>query len=200
MALEIKDVHIDQQAVSAIKHLMNFDNTTKNLEAQVNNKIITRAFIDDIPTHETLSGLMLGRAREQEEQCGSSLVDAHATKRKGQDLVNRVELIRNEIRRQIHNYDQGKEQGPDLSVVEEEIATMVKTLNATSDIIEEISDMAEDELEAVNDLFDLVLVKVFNSTAVSLLQSKIMKVRENLEDLMQYISQADKNSDEVCPL
>ncbi|XP_021959945.2 laminin subunit alpha-1 isoform X2 [Folsomia candida] len=198
MALEIKDVHIDQQAVSAIKHLMNFDNTTKNLEAQVNNKIITRAFIDDIPTHETLSGLMLGRAREQEEQCGSSLVDAHATKRKGQDLVNRVELIRNEIRRQIHNYDQGKEQGPDLSVVEEEIATMVKTLNATSDIIEEISDMAEDELEAVNDLFDLVLVKVFNSTAVSLLQSKIMKVRENLEDLMQYISQADKNSDEAA--
>lgn len=200
MTNDIKDVHIDQQAVSAIKHLYSMDNVTKILQNQINNKIVTSAFIDDIPTHETLAGLMLGRAEELEEQCGSGLVDAHASKRKGQDLLNRIELLRSEIRRhigQVEDYAQGKIKEPDSSHVVEEISRIVQTLNKTSDILEEISDLAEAELEVVNDLMEDVLIKVFNSTMASGLQNKIRGVRQNLDDLMQYISQADKDSDEV---
>lgn len=200
MAYDVKDVYIDKQAVSAIKFLMAMDNASKTLRDQIENKLITRTFLDDIPTHEILIDLMKTRADELEKTCSNELVQAQTTKKGSDDLFKKIKLIKEEIKeciRQLDDFVEDKVEKKDPLLAEEEIKRIVANMNNSGDIIEEITDLAEDELDAINDLLETVLAKLFNSTNVSKLGEKIKGIQEKLEDLMQYISQTDKNSDEV---
>lgn len=204
MSLDLKDVHIDKSAVSAIKHLIKYDNISTILLDQIETRIFVETFADDFPTYENLGLMIEARANELEQSCADAFFQSHGSKMKSQDLMNRINLIRNEIRGCIlllDDYIQGNIiPKVDSEWAQNEATQILDKLKTMGGILEEMTDQAEEELDDINDVLESVLVKIFNSTVVSKLKGKMNDMRDRLDDLMQYISQANKNSDEVCKL
>jgi laminin alpha 1/2 len=197
----LKDVHVDREAVSAIKHLYKWDNISKALLSKIENRIVVGTFFDDLPNYQNLGLMMTARGHEMEERCGERFIESYSSKEKSQQINNRINLIKNEIRGCIllfDDYAQGNvvfEIDPEWA--RNEINGITEELKKIGRALEELADTAEDELDYVNDLKEIVLVKIFNSSAVSKLHNEMSGMRSRLEDFMQYISQANKNSDEV---
>lgn len=201
----LTSLRIDPGAVLTWIRLRNMDIESGVAKARSDMAQGISRFLEDLPQHQSLAGMMFYRVAELKTQCEKNERDdagwlANAATMSLGEITNSRRQIQ-EVISSLMNYA-GDTSEPEVGSggAQNEANNIISSLEETSIHLKEMTADAEMELETVNDLFGVILSRINASGSGHAVVAEMKRKLVNVDELLAHVDEKLSGTREVMTL